>query len=380
MPTRLAVLLMLIVSSAGAQDVVLFDVAPVAETDPVPSPGDAADDIAIWVHPSDKTKSVIVGTNKQHGGKGGLYVYGLDGKLISSVPGKRMNNVDMRYGFTLAGKKCDLFAATNRDDERADFFVIDPDSRKLTPVGSIALGKKSALSGFTDPYGIALAQDRKNGTFYVIVSDRYRLVAQFELAENEGRVAGKLVRLWDEKRTIEGMVADDVHGCVYLGAESGGIIRYATRPALASLPAKAGEPPADRRTIDTTGPAGHLAVDVEGLALYETTGGGGYLLASSQGNSRFVIYDRKTLAYLATFRIRPNEKKKIGGVTDTDGIDAVSGNLGPLFPLGAFIAQDGDNGDLHQNFKIVSWTDLIEKAAAEKVKITGDADFDPRKR
>lgn len=40
------------------------------ETTPVPSGGDAADDVAIWVHPTDVSMSAVVGTNKQGGGCG----------------------------------------------------------------------------------------------------------------------------------------------------------------------------------------------------------------------------------------------------------------------------------------------------------------------
>jgi hypothetical protein len=35
------------------------------ETDPVPHDGEAADDPAIWVHPKDPGKSVILGTDKK---------------------------------------------------------------------------------------------------------------------------------------------------------------------------------------------------------------------------------------------------------------------------------------------------------------------------
>lgn len=41
------------------------------------------------------------------------------------------------------------------------------------------------------------------------------------------------------------------------------------------------------------------------------------------------------------------------GCEDTDGIDIVPVPLGPHFPHGLFICQDGDNGDLPQNFKLV---------------------------
>ena len=45
-------------------------------TEPVPSAGDAADDPAIWIHPDDPARSLVIGTDK----KGGLEAYSLDGR------------------------------------------------------------------------------------------------------------------------------------------------------------------------------------------------------------------------------------------------------------------------------------------------------------
>ena len=49
-----------------------------AETAPVASGDDAADDPAIWVNPDDPLKSLIVGTDK----KNGLVVYDLSGAIV----------------------------------------------------------------------------------------------------------------------------------------------------------------------------------------------------------------------------------------------------------------------------------------------------------
>jgi 3-phytase len=55
------------------------------------------DDPAIWIHPTDATKSLIVGTDKEIGG--GLYVYDLDGKIVTRfINMDRPNNVDIAYG------------------------------------------------------------------------------------------------------------------------------------------------------------------------------------------------------------------------------------------------------------------------------------------
>ena len=45
---------------------------PSAETTPVPNPDDAADDTAIWIHPTDPSQSVVIGTDKSRTGGVGV--------------------------------------------------------------------------------------------------------------------------------------------------------------------------------------------------------------------------------------------------------------------------------------------------------------------
>src|SRR5688572_19273536 len=55
-------------------------VAAAVETEPVPHIGDAADDLAIWIHPTDPALSTIIATDKtpgKEGVSGGLVVYDL---------------------------------------------------------------------------------------------------------------------------------------------------------------------------------------------------------------------------------------------------------------------------------------------------------------
>src|SRR5262245_31952618 len=88
-PAPLIVCLLLLAAGCAGLDpeghhrVVLGSVAATVETDPVPHDGDAADDPAIWVHPTDPAKSVILGTDK----RGGLALYDLAGRQIQYLPG-----------------------------------------------------------------------------------------------------------------------------------------------------------------------------------------------------------------------------------------------------------------------------------------------------
>src|SRR5687768_2353117 len=100
----------------------LASVAPVVETTPVPHAGDAADDTAVWVHPTDPSLSVVIGTDKQ----GGIGTYALDGQQISfrSADGI-LNNVDLRYGFPLGGQSVDLVVASNPTSDVLSIYRMD---------------------------------------------------------------------------------------------------------------------------------------------------------------------------------------------------------------------------------------------------------------
>ena len=115
----------------------LPSVAAVLETRP--SFGDDAggkadaDDPAIWVDPTDPTRSLVVATLKE----GGLDVYDLSGSLVQHIapeaaaPGlslnsARYNNVDLIDGFKLKNQKVDLAVASDRYNDMIRVFAIDP--------------------------------------------------------------------------------------------------------------------------------------------------------------------------------------------------------------------------------------------------------------
>ena len=50
---------------------------------------------------------------------------------------------------------------------------------------------------------------------------------------------------------------------------------------------------------------------------------------------------------------------KVDGVQETDGIELMLGDFGPGFPAGLLVVQDGDNRPATQNFKLVSWADVV---------------------
>ena len=291
----------------------------------------SADDPAIWVHPTNPSLSVVIGTNKNS--NGGLHVFSLNGVNLQFVAGGKHNNVDVRYGFPLNGQEVDLVAACDRNNNQIDVYRIDPDTQRLTQVGTIQTG--------VQVYGFTMYHSPATGKFYAFVSSETR-IEQWELVANGSAVGGVLVRAWPVASLVEGMVADDELGYLYLGEEDRGLYKYGAEP---------GDSTSNRVTVDLVGSSTGLVADVEGLAIYYRPDGIGYLLASSQGNNRFNVYRREgNNAYLGTFQIANG---LFGSAIDTDGIDVINMSLGPLYPQGLFVAQ---NNDL--DFKFVRWDDI----------------------
>ena len=330
-------------------------VIAIIETFPVPSGGDTADDPAIWIHPTEPSLSIIIGTDK----KGGLGVYDLQGNQLQYLAIGEINNVDLRYNFPLGGQSIALVTAGNRTTEGIEIFKVNPISRNLegVAIGDINLG--------FNPYGSCMYLSPVTGEYYFFVNSKDGEVEQWQLYDNgAGLVEGILDRSLEVGSQTEGCVADDQYGDFYIGEEGVGIWKYGAEP----------EDGSERIMVDSTGSTGHLAADVEGLTLYYTREGGGYLIASSQGSDEFVIYRRDgDNKYLFTFEVVAGNG--IDRVTNTDGIDVTNFNLGPAFPWGLFVVQDGSNDLGNQNFKLIPWQSI----ANVNFPLSTDTSWDPRR-
>lgn len=334
-----SILLLLTLGRPVASQEVDTEVSPTAETDPVPNPGDAADDIAIWVHPADRTLSTVIGTDKTEPG-GGIAVYDLNGRQLYFYADGSMNNVDLRYNFPLGGQPVALVGATNRSANTLDFYKVEESDRSLTKVGSVA--PSVAVSRGR---GFAMYRSPDSGEYYAFVTDLHtNIVEQYELSGETGSVTGTLVRSFDNGNSSEGMVADDELKLLYVAEEEVGVWRYGAEPAAG----------AERIMLDSLATAGgHLTDNIKGLAIYYAGGGQGYFIASSQGNSSFQLYGRADGAFVGEFAIGSGEA--IDRASGQDGIEVTNLSLGAAFPQGLFVSQDNANSPANQNFKLVPW-------------------------
>lgn len=343
------------------QEKIKIAVTPDLETETMLSPkSDVADDPAIWIHPTDRNKSTIIGTDKFDG----LHVYDINGKELFYYQIGRTNNVDIRYDFPMNGDSIDIVGCSNRMINGISLLKVNPADRSLTKIGA----KKFAIDTLTidDAYGFCFYKSPKTNKYYAFLNGKNGLVQQYELiATKDQKIDIRLVRELRLKTQPEGMVADDEQAILYVGEEAKGVWRFGAEPND-TIEAKL---IFDADTMDIAVP------DIEGIALYYAAGGKGYLIVSSQGNFTYIVLDRETNAYIGSFKVIDG---KYDGIEETDGLEVINLSLGDIFPQGVFIAQDGFNTNnernAKQNFKLVSW-DKIAKKMEPNLIIDNQYDF-----
>ena len=329
--------------------------SPVAETAPVYSRGDAADDPAIWLNPLYPEKSLVIGNDK--GGKaktGSLNVYDLQGLLLQRIasPSGFWGNVDVRQNYVVAAHSGILV------------YRIDPAALDVTPIRPpLSPARESTGNATTAGEGVCLYDaglpgidplpiDGVDDGLYVVVVTRTAgrvRVHPLTDADADGLLTvGKPVRDFTIGTEAEGCVVDDATGALYVSEEDVAVWRY-DLTATGS-----GAPP--RVMIGAVG--SDLAPDAEGLAL-----AGGYLYASAQNVAAptanwFNVYDLSLEPPNQLVRsVRVDTGGYVDGCEQTDGIAANAGYFGQAFPSGLFVCQDGMNtvpgSKGNQNFKLV---------------------------
>ena len=341
-----------------------FSVSATVETEVQAGDTGDHDDPAIWIHPTDPAQSLVISTLKD----AGLVSYDVNGSRVQLVDQYgTMNNVDLRYNFPLGGDRVDLVVASHRflpAKNTLAMFKVNPTTRLLENVTA----DPPITPNISEVYGTCMYLSPVSGKYYAFITSKAGIVEQWELFDNgAGKVSGTLRRTLDNVNGLtqtEGCVADDVYADLYIGEENVAIWKYGAEPGDGAA----------RTLVDTTGAGGHLTADVEGLTIYYTSNDTGYLLASSQGASEYVIYERVSPNnYIATFDIVAGNG--IDGTSSTDGIDVTNVSLGSGFPQGMFVAHDGNDDAAKTNLKLVPWQDI---AAGPTPPLTIDTSWDPR--
>ncbi|MFG2894363.1 phytase [Streptomyces sp. NPDC048248] len=347
-----------------------------------------ADDPAIWRNTADPDRSLVIATAKE----GGLRVYDLDARQVQSLPAPaapgpddapgRFNNVDLISRMQLPSGRADIAVASDRGHDKLRIYRIDRDrpGGPLTDITDPAApavfsSGQDEINEQRTAYGLATWTDPATGRSYALVSRRNRTgVALLELtATPRGTVGYRTVRTLDlpssfrlpngsswtpcaepgELPQVEGMVVDPADGMLYAGQEDVGIWRVRAdltgAPQLLDKVREYGIPGVyDEETDECTAGAdpgyggSHLAADVEGLTLLTEADGDGYVLASSQGDNTFALYDRDVAdrnEYEGGFRVTASGA--VDGSEECDGAAVLNAPLGRKYPHGLLVVQDG---------------------------------------
>ncbi|MFM9593757.1 phytase [Streptomyces scabiei] len=378
---------------AGAAESALPTVTATSESaalyDDEPGGNSDADDPAIWRNPADPGRSLVVATAKE----GGLRVYDLDARLVQSLPAPqpptrddapgRYNNVDLVTGLRTPAGRTDVAVVSDRGNDRLRIYRIDPARRggPLTDITDPAAAPvfsadQAEINDQRTAYGLATWTDRATGRSYALVSrrERTRLALLELLPAANGKVGYRTVRTLDlpssfrlpdgttwspcgepgELPQVEGMAVDPATGTLYAGQEDIGVWRLRAdltgRPVLIDRTRQYGVPGRYDEESEECVPGAdpgfggkRLSADVEGLTIYQEPDGDGYLLASSQGDDTFALYDREVREgneYEGGFRIGA-ASDTLDGVQECDGAAVLNAPLGGRYPRGLLVVQDG---------------------------------------
>ncbi len=272
-------------------------------------------DMAVWVHPTDPDKSLILAADPLSNQIATFNLNGSDQQLVKDC---KADGIDVRYRFPFNDSLIDIVAVVRRGRYgRASqllVMTIDPTTRKLVRLDDNGILLKPGT------YGGCLYHSHKTGKLHYITTSKTGNVHKVELFDNgEGRISGKLAKLEHKVLgTCRTAVADDALGRVYIVERKRGVWVFDAEPS--------GK--AEGKLVISAG-QNNLLTDVEGIAIYPGLKNTGSVVLVSEANNRFLIYDRKTIEYVAAFRIMH--------VLKPEGIAICAANLGLRFPNGMLV-------------------------------------------
>ena len=307
------------------------------------------DDPAIWINHSDLSKSLILGTDKNE--DGALYVFDLQGKILEdlTVRGlRRPNNVDVEYGLEIGGKKIDIAVTGERMTHKLRIFSL-PDMNPIDGGGISMFVGETGLE-FRDLMGIALYKKPDDGSIYAFVGRKNgptdgTYIWQYLLESSpEGEVKATLVRklgAFSGQKEIEAIAVDDELGYVYFSDEGVGVRKYFADPAMGNE---------ELALFGTT----DFARDHEGISIYDSGNGKGFILVSDQQANRFNLYRREGSE--TSLHEHQLVKSIPLSTVESDGSEISNAHFNNTFEHGIFVAMSDD-----KTFQYYRVEDLIDK-------------------
>lgn len=388
----------------------------------------SGDDPAIWLHPDDDGKSMVVVTAKE----GGLRVYDLRNRQVQRIAATpaprgdgvdgRYNNVDVLFDVEIDGTTYDVAAASDRYNDQVRFWRIDPDGaeaeRPLVEVTARGLEflfspDRETVEEEQTAYGLAAWQPRPGAHRVVVTREGKPVIATAKVVVDGRKVGYTDVRRMRMPGTfelpdgttwvpceepgvgpqLEGVTVDHRSDTLFATQEDVGLWKI-------PLPLGSGKPTLIDKTTDfgihdvydeeseecvpvdadDEGYGGkHLVADAEGVDVYYGPKGVGYVIVSSQGDDTYSVYSaRRSNRYLGTFRI---EGRGVDDVNGSDGL-AVTNQAAGRFDRGLLVTHDepetGRRVDPERDATSFSYVHWRAVAKALGLKVSTRAANDPR--
>lgn len=316
-----------------------------------------SDDPAIWVDPTDPSRSLVLGTDKGDS-TGGVYVFRLDGTIDGARtrrPMTRPNNVDVIEGVPFGRDTIAIAVAAVRGAMSLRVFRLP----EMTPIdgGGIPVFDGDRTRA---PMGIALYRRPRDGAVFAFVGGKggpaEGYLWQYRLRDDgRGAIVGRKVRAvgrYSGRKEIEAIAVDRALGHVYYSDETVGIRQYHADP----------DAPDAGRELALFGTTGFVG-DHEGIAIYPTGDATGYLVVSDQQGQRLQVFTREgtvtdPYAHRLVARIPVDAK-------ETDGLEVTAAALGTRFPEGLLVMMSTD-----RSFRFYDWRDVRRRIARQDTTVT----------
>ncbi|NJL94844.1 MAG: phytase [Anaerolineae bacterium] len=299
---------------------------------------------AIWVHPSEPSLSLILGTDDELG----LAIYDLEGTLLQLLETDPLTAIDLRYNVSVGGDEIDLIVAGVDEEPLLYFFSVDSESREVSQIGELEVG--------IDQAGTCLFRSAATDTLYAIVVSEDGELEQWALDGSGEAISGGLARELEVGGEVEACTTDDFHAAIYISEGNAGLWRYGAEPETGT-----NRTLVDFSQVGNVAALGNFVEDIEAATVLELADGAGYVLVSNEAAGLVNVYDRATNAFLGAF--------SIADTVDPNGMAAVPTALTDDFPAGLLMTTNDETGA----FSLVSWAEV-----ASALGLESDGDYDAR--
>jgi 3-phytase len=220
------------------------------------------------------------------------------------------------------------------DDRR---YLFDPNALALQSV-------MRARASHDELTGLCQYRSHLSGIDYLYSVMDSGAIFHYELYENDGKVAAKLLRSIPSGKGSGFCAVDPRDGMLYVSEETTGVWRFGAEP----------ESDTTRELVDVRAPWGTLGEELKGMAIYPVNAGLSYLLVADAGAGQMIVYELPEGKRQASFIVE--------GVGEPEGLAVTAMGFDKNYPGGALAIADEATAGGGPNLKLLAWHTLATAA------------------